>query len=186
MTGEPLKLGEEEGYEALRGHVVEKARVARERYGPELDPAAIRQLLGDGELVRFPTRLVFSSEALQPGEFAHAQVSPQGPKGGFTLFVHEEFEQRPEVLSLLVAYHIPSINYLDIAGREEAELFGAALHGLSIDAYYDRLCELADSLPGPGAPEITPEVAMLLEPPSSARLSPPSAGSCGGGSWGCG
>ena len=64
--------------------------------------------------------------------------------------------------------------------------FVAALHGLSIDAYYDLLCELADSLPGPGAPEITPEVAMLLEPPSPGPSSPPGAGGCGSGSCGCG
>jgi hypothetical protein len=188
MYGEPLKLGEEDGYEALRGHVVEKARQARERYGPDLGPASIERLLADGELVRFPTRVVYSTEALRPGEFAFAQVSPQGPKGGFTLFIHEEFEQRPEVLSLLVAYHIPSINYLDIAGREEAELFGAALHGLALDEYYDRLCELVDALPGPKAPVVTPEVALLLEPPSAAELgspSSPSPGGCGSGACGC-
>ncbi len=174
MNQEPLKLGEEDGYKALRGHVEDKARLARARYGPEFTPETVQELLADGDIVRFPTRIEFSSAELRPGEFAYPKVSPQGPKGGFTLFVHDAFEQQPGVLSLLVAYHIPSINYLDIAGREEAELFGATLHGLSLDQYYERLCELADSLPGPKLPEITPEVAMLLEPPTEGETS-----SCG-------
>lgn len=185
MQGESLKLDEESGYEALRGHIVDKARLARERYGPVLDRGAVEALLADGEVVRFATRLEFRTDALRPGEFAYAQVSPQGPRGGFTLFVHEEFEARPEVLSLLVAYHIPSINYLDIAGREEAELFGAALHGLTLDDYYDELCQLVDALPGPKAPVATPEVARLLEPPVPGAAEPPSPGGCGSGGCGC-
>lgn len=166
MNTEPLNLGEEDGYRALRGHVAEKARLGRERYGPDFDPEAVRALLADPDVVRFSTQIEFSSAELRPGEFAYLKVSQQGPKGGFTLFVHDEFEGSPELLSLLVAYHIPSINYLDIAGPEEAELFGSTLHGLSKDEYYERLCALVDGLPGPKAPEITAEVAALMEPPS--------------------
>ena len=62
--------------------------------------------------------------------------------------MHPLFENRPDDLPLLVAYHVPSINYLDVATHVEAELFGAALLGLSVDDYYARLCELADSIPG--------------------------------------
>ena len=47
------------------------------------------------------------------------------------------------------AYHVVSINYLDVATHEEAELFGAALHGLEIDDYYERVCTLADELGAP-------------------------------------
>ncbi|HIG12419.1 MAG: hypothetical protein ABGY71_09685 [bacterium] len=81
-----------------------------------------------------------------------------------------------------MAYHTPSINYLDIAGREGAELFEATLHVLSLDEYHQELCALADQIPGPGAPEIIPEVAQLLEPPSQPKITPPpEISSCGGG-----
>ena len=126
-------------------------------------------MLADADIVRFPTQLQFSADALRPGEFGHAQPSPQGPKGGFTLWVHSALEERVDLLPLLVGYHVPSINYLDIAGPQEAEIFGATLCGMEVEAYYQRLCEIVDGLPGPRAPEITPEVAQLLEPPAEAR-----------------
>lgn len=154
--------------------------MARGRYGPEFSRSDIEAMLQDPEVVRFSTRLAFSAEALRPGEFGHAEPSTLGPKGGFTLWLHPALEESVELLPLLVGYHIPSINYLDIAGPTEAELFGATLSGLEGEEYYTRLCQLVDGLPGPGAPELTEEVARLLEPPAS------SPSSCGGGGGGCG
>ncbi len=69
---ERIQPTEEDGYEALRGHLVERALLARERYGPELDLPALRRLLEDRELVRFPVQLRFADEPLMRGEFAHA------------------------------------------------------------------------------------------------------------------
>ena len=181
---EQLQLTEEDGYRALRDHVRKMARFARAKHGPAIDAAALLRMLADPEVMRFPVRIEYSAEPLMPGEFAYAQASPSGPKDGFTLFVHPAFEERPEVLPHLVAYHVPAINYLDVATRVEAELFGATLLGLDVDDYYARLCVLADELPGNGAPELTPEVAELLEP-SSAPLSF-GGGGCGHGSTGCG
>ncbi|MCB9913754.1 MAG: hypothetical protein H6828_01235 [Planctomycetes bacterium] len=181
------KLTEEDGHRALRGHVVDKALLARARYGPEFGPERVLELLADPDLVRFPTRLEFTETELRPGEFAHAQVSAQGPRAGFTLYVHREFERRPELLSLLVAYHVPSINYLDIAGPEEAELFGATLHGLDVEDYYRILCELVDGMAGPKGPELTAELALLLEPSlQHARSGEVSTGAPGRGRHGCG
>ena len=177
---EQLQLTEEDGFRALREHVVKMARFARAKHGPAIDGEALLRMLEDPEVVRFPVRIEYSAEPLMPGEFAYAQASPSGPKGGFTLFVHPAFEDRPEVLPHLAAYHIPAINYLDVATRVEAELFGAHLLGLDVDNYYARLCALADELPGNGAPELTPEVAELLEP-TSAPLSFAGAASSAGG-----
>jgi len=162
------ELTEEAGYEALRGHVVDKALAARRKYGPQIDAAAVRRLLEDREVVRFPTELAFDASRLQPGEFAWACPKGEHPSEGFTLFVHPRFERRPEALPYLVAYHVPSINYLDVVTSREAELFGAALLGLELDEYYRRLCALADELEhAPPAPE-------------------PSAHRCGCGAGGCG
>ncbi len=47
---------------------------------------------------------------------------------------------------LLIAYHIPVINYGTIVEALDAELFGATLLGLEVEAYYQALCELADAL----------------------------------------
>jgi hypothetical protein len=165
------KLTEEDGYEALRAHVVERALAARSRYGPDLDAGAILRLLQDPEVVRFPTELVFASSALLPGEFACPLPKGEHPKDGFTLAVHEHFANRPEALPYLVAYHIPSINYLDVVTNREAELFGAALLGLEVDEYYRRVCALADQLPGGAAP--TPA-------PVSHSCACGSSGGCGG------
>ena len=145
-------LSEEAGYEALRGHVLEKALLARERYGPEIDVQALERVLQDRDIVRFPTTLRFDAQPLIAGEFAHALPLGERPSDGFVLVIHPYFERRPDAIPLLAAYQLVAINYLDVATREEAELFGAALHGLEIDEYYQRVCQLADELgAAPGA-----------------------------------
>ncbi len=143
-----LEPTSEDGYAALRTHIVEKAAEARERYGPDVDLAAILELLEDRAFVRFPTRLVFAAEPLLPGEFAWAKPRGEGPSEGFDLVVHPHFREQVDALPLLIAYHVPSINYLDVATRVEAELFGATLLGLDTDSYYEQLCTLVDALPG--------------------------------------
>ena len=157
MQREQLNLTEEDGYEALRGHVAERAVLAREKYGPVIDLDAIRQILSDGEVMRFPTVLRFDAEALIAGEFAWAAALGDKPSDGFAIVVHPHFEERVEDLPLLIAYHIVTVNYLDVVTHVEAELFGATLLGLTSEEYYERLCKLADELPGP-KPDFTPVV----------------------------
>ena len=151
----------EEGYEALKGHVAERALLARGRHGPSFDEAAVRALLADPEVLRFPVELAFDAGPLLPGEFAWAQPRGERPADGFTLVVHPHFEGRWDVLPLLIAYHVVSINYLDVATHEEAELFGSLLLGLEPEAYYQRLCDLADEVPG--APPHDPDLAKRFE-----------------------
>jgi len=134
--------------EAFRAHLVAKATAARSKYGPDIDADAIRRMLQDSQVVRYPTTIEFDAAALQAPEFAHAQPLGFHPGDGYCLFVHPCFSQEPRSLPPLVAYHIPSINYGGIAEAEHAELFGATLLGLEVDAYYRALCELADSMPG--------------------------------------
>jgi hypothetical protein len=128
------------------GHFVDKALEARRRYGPDFDLESLRRLLADPEIIRFTTTLRFDASPLQPGEFAWAEPLGDKPGAGFSLAVHPDLEQRPEALALAVAYHVPSINYLDVATRHEAELFGAALLGLGVEEYYRRVCAMADEL----------------------------------------
>ena len=164
------KLTEEDGYEALKGHAVDKALLARSRYGPSFDETSMTRLLADPEVVRFPTLLQFDASSLMPGEFAWARALGERPSDGFALIIHPHFEGRWDVLPLLIGYHIVSINYLDVATQDEAELFGAALLGMEVLDYYDQLCALADSIPGA---------------PQPAEVSAPAASSCGSGGCGC-
>ena len=64
------RLTEHDGRTALRDHLVEKAVVARGRYGPAIDAEAIRRILDDREIVRYPTGLRFDAGPLKAGEFA--------------------------------------------------------------------------------------------------------------------
>ncbi len=145
------KINPSEGRRALREHVVERALLARERYGGSIDYPTLLKMLEDRQVVRYPTVLEFSDSALQPGEFAYVAPVGEAPSEGFRLFFHPAFRMREEVLPLLVSYHIVRVNYGEIATHEEAELFGATLLGLDVDAYYETLCVLADQLTEDGA-----------------------------------
>jgi hypothetical protein len=138
---------EEDGYEALRNHIVNRAIACREKYGTELTWELVQKILGDGDFVRFPVQIAFTEDHLQRGEFAIPVPLGESAKDGFVLTIRPFFEGNEEALVPLVLYHIPSINYLDIVTHVEAELFGAAMLGLEIDEYYRRICELADSMP---------------------------------------
>lgn len=138
---------EEDGYEALRNHIVNRAIACREKYGTELTWEVVQRILVDGDFVRFPVKVAFDDTHLQRGEFAIPVPLGESAKDGFVLCIRPCFEGNDAALVPLVLYHIPSINYLDIATHVEAELFGAAMLGLEIDEYYRRVCELADTMP---------------------------------------
>lgn len=138
---------EQDGKQALRDHVAEKALAARARYGPAIGPAQVPALLKDPSVVRYPVEIVFGADGLQPGEFAFAQQIGEHPRDGFRLWVHPWFEPQPGALPLLIAYHIPSINYGDVATAADCEVFAAALLGMERERYYATICELADSIP---------------------------------------
>ncbi|MDF1839575.1 MAG: hypothetical protein P1V35_17025 [Planctomycetota bacterium] len=170
---EQLNLTEQDGYEALQGHLAERAFKARKAHPDLTNEGAIRRLMADPEVVRFPTAILFDTEFLIPGEFAHAEPRGDQASDGFVLVIHPHFKDRWEDLQYLVAYHIPSINYLDVATHREAEMFGALLTGMEKEAYYQKVCELADELgPVPGA-----EFLTEAGPGSGQGAS----GCCGGG-----
>ncbi len=139
---------ETQARKAMCAHAADCAREARARYG-DVDYDALCHMLHDPRVVRYPTQVRFSAEALQPGEFAHAEALGGHPRDGFRIFVHPHFAQRPQDLPLLVAYHLVCVNYGGVATREVAEAFGAALLGMSEDEYYRRVCRLADEIAEP-------------------------------------
>jgi hypothetical protein len=112
-----------------------------------IDADSIIKMLDDPNIVRYPVSIRFDDGPLQPGEFAMPIALGDHPSKGFCLCIHPYFEQQPEAWPLLIAYHIPTINYGEIVSHEDAEHFGATLVGLDTDSYYQAICELADSIP---------------------------------------
>lgn len=142
----------EEAQQSLRDHVVGKATEARLRRGGFIDRAVMMHLLEDRSVVRYPVGVRFDAEPLRPGEFACLESLGERPSDGFCLFIHPMFETVDDLLPLLIAYYIPSVNYGDVATHVEAELFGSTLLGIEIEEYYTILCSVADTVSGaPGA-----------------------------------
>ena len=135
----------QDGLDALVAHAVAKAGFARRKYGPVIDRVALEAMLGDAEVVRFPTRLRFDGE-LMAGEFAHAMASGEKQSLTYTVWVHPHLAANEELLVRAVAYNLVRVNYGDIATSDAAEAFGAELLGIDREEYYAALCALADSL----------------------------------------
>jgi len=190
MKREVLDLTEDDGYDALRDHVAERARIGRERYGPRIDEGALLRLIQDRDVIRFPVRIGFDESLLLDGEFAWARAIGESPKDGYEIVVEPMFRDREEDLVAIVAYQLVRVNYLDVATHVEAELFGATLLGIEVDEYYEKLCKLADELPRPAMREVlefddAEENAVPAE--GSAEGSGADAGgSCSQGTCGCG
>ncbi len=138
-------ISEKNAGEAFIHHLVDKANAARLAYGLYIDAETIMRMLDDRDIVRYPMSIEFDSRQLQGHEFAYPKAIGFHPSDGYCLFIHESFRNQPENLPLLIAYHIPTINYGSIAEPQHAEAYGAALMGLEVETYYQALCELADS-----------------------------------------
>jgi len=136
----------ERAIEAFHAHLADKAMTARLTYGLHIDTDTILRMLDDRDVVRYPTELVFDAGPLQPHEFAYPQPVGFHAGDGYALCIHPHFRPQREIWPLLIAYHIPVINYGPIADTTGAELYGATLLGLEVEAYYGALCELADDM----------------------------------------
>jgi hypothetical protein len=131
-------------------HLLDKARAGRARYGPDITAETILEMLDDPAIVRYPTGIHYDRDHLQPHEFAWPRPLGFHPANGYCILIDPFFEDRPQDLPLIIAYHIPSINYGAIVEARHAELFAAALLGLDQAECYERLCILADSRSGSG------------------------------------
>jgi hypothetical protein len=136
--------------QSLTAHVAERGAEIHAKYGPHIGWRELMAILEDRTCVRYPCEVVFESEPLQAGEFAYAQARGAQPEQGFTIYVHPFFMTQLSEVPLLVLYHLVTVNYGEFASADDAETFGANVLGISKDAYYKSLCELADQLPKAG------------------------------------
>ena len=89
------------------------------------------------------TTLAFADAEIPAGLFART-VPPSGPNGSYCICLAERYASDESLLPLLVAYHIPTVNYGRMPTAEDALAFGAALLGLSEDEYHHHLCAAVD------------------------------------------
>jgi hypothetical protein len=136
----------EDARRTLNSHAADKGREVRLKYGARLGWTELQTLLKDSAFVRYPCEIVFDAAPLAAGEFAYAQPRGLRPEDGFTIFVHPRFERRLEEVPAMVLYHLVAVNYGEFASAADAETFGAAALDLEPEAYYNRLCALADEL----------------------------------------
>ncbi len=134
------------GRSALREHLLGVAAHARQTHGDLSAPAALAHLLGDRGVVRYPCTLAFDDGPVRPGTFATLTWHEGAGLKTATLVLSARLRGHPG-LALVVAYHLPSVNYGRMPTADDALAFGACLLGLSEDEYYARLCALMDEDP---------------------------------------
>jgi hypothetical protein len=140
------QLTAEDARQSLRSHLEAKGHEIQAQYGPRIGWKQVQQLLADRRYVRYPCELVFDEKSLEAGEFAFPFPKGDRPEMGFTLYVHPFFLLHLDEVAYLVLYQLVAVNFGDFAGPEDAEAFGAAAFGVSPDAFYSKVCELADQI----------------------------------------
>lgn len=130
----------------MNAHVAAKGAEINGKYGPRIGWKELLRILDDRACVRYPCEIVFDSNSLQPGEFAHPVAKGDRPEDGFTMFVHPYFMTQLERVACLVLYQLVLVNYGECVTPDDAETFGAAALGLSQDDYYAAVCEMADEI----------------------------------------
>ena len=88
------KLTLDDAQNALSGHLIEKAAMIQDKYGPDIDYNTLLDILSDEEVVRYPVRLEFNSEVLEQGMFAKAQPVSENPSDEYVIFVHKYFQNQ--------------------------------------------------------------------------------------------
>jgi hypothetical protein len=158
---------------SLTAHIADKAAAIRAKYGPRIGWKELHQILEDRECTRYPCEIIFDDTPLRDGEFAHPVAKSDNPEDGYRMHVHPFFGTEPGMVPALVLYQLVLVNYGDFASPTDAEIFGATVLGMDQDAYYRKLCELADLV----------STGVATAEPAPAR----EAGcACSGGGCGCG
>jgi hypothetical protein len=134
--------------ESLNAHVAAKGEEIRERYGTDIGWKELLQILEDRSVVRYPCEIVFDAAPLLEDEFAHAMPNSENPQDGFKIYIHPFFSLQLARVPHMVFYQLVRVNYGEFASPADAEVFGASALGLSQDAYYETLCEIADEISG--------------------------------------
>ena len=125
--------------EGLRGHVEMVAQRGRAKYPSMKKLDELMQLIGDLEIVRFPTSIVFSEDDSPPGEAVKVERDHNTQDESYTITLNNNFREREADAAMLALYVVVNINYGKIAKKEEAETFGSTILGLSVEDYGNKM-----------------------------------------------
>jgi len=147
--------------ESMNFHLRQKAQEIIDKYGVINSLPVLLDVMSDSKFVRYPINIIYDSTRVDDGLFiaTEMKLSTQEQQSedsdyikqadrSYDFYVHECFEGQPDKLLPLILYHLPSVNYGDIATFEDSEVFASALLQMSQDDYYQLVCDLADSIPG--------------------------------------
>ncbi|MES9899656.1 MAG: hypothetical protein ABW148_11610 [Sedimenticola sp.] len=133
-------------HSAVSKHVIEKASQIRSLYGPVIDYPTVLRILEDRRCIRYPVRIEFVSDGIEPGLFAKTEAVSEAPDDGYVISLHSYFEDRTDLLPALILYQSVLVNYGDLATAVDAELFGSGILDIERDAYYEQIVALTDAL----------------------------------------
>jgi len=152
---------QEELRESMNLHLRQKAQEVIDKYGELNSLSVLTEVMSDRKFVRYPVNIIYDSTKVDAGLFIATEMNLsvknhrheddddyiKPTDRSYNFFVHECFEGQPDKLLPLILYHLPSVNYGDIATYEDSEIFASALLQMSQDDYYHLVCNLADSIP---------------------------------------
>lgn len=147
--------------ESMDLHLRQKAQEIIDKYGNISSFSLLLEFMSDRKFVRYPVNIIYDTARIEPGLFVKTEMHLSDPdhqpvedddyikpaERSYDFIIHEHFEGQPEKLLPLVLYHLPAVNYGDIATYEDSEVFGSALLQMTQDDYYRLVCDLADSIP---------------------------------------
>ncbi len=148
--------------ESMNLHLRQKAQEIIDKYGAVNSLSVLMDVMSDRKFVRYPVQVIYDSKQVDAGLFIKTEMNMseqnhqpeedddyiKQAERSYDFFVHECFEGQPDKLLPLILYHLPSVNYGEIATFEDSEVFASALLQMSQDDYYQLVCDLADSIPG--------------------------------------
>ncbi len=147
--------------ESMNLHLRQKAQEIKDKYGSITTFSVLLKILQDRKFVRYPVNIIYDSTRIEAGLFIKTEVSfsNQGHRPdedddyvkqadrSYDFIVHEHFKGQPDELIPLILYHLPTVNYGDIATYEDAEVFASAVMQMEQDIYYQLVCDLVDAIP---------------------------------------
>ena len=140
------RLSADDAKQSLSAHVALKGEEIHAKYGPTIGWRELSRILQDRTCTRYPCEIAFDAAELEAGEFAHPVAKGGRPEEGFTMYVHPYYMTDLDRVPCLVLYQLVVVNYGPFVSADDAETFGACALGLSREAYYQALCDLADEL----------------------------------------
>ncbi|MBL7646178.1 MAG: hypothetical protein JNK74_08320 [Candidatus Hydrogenedentes bacterium] len=128
----------------LWAHADATAERVIDRLGGPLRLTNLEQFLRDKQCLRYVTSIHFDGDELEPHQFAEPVLHGEGAERHCCLYIHPRYQGYPEAVPYLVAYMAAAITYGDAADPDLCEHLGSMLVKEPKDAFYARICRLAD------------------------------------------